>query len=160
MNRIATIGAYFKLVQGATVAFADALEVSLDCVVCRRCHRTINFELGHQNAMCIKTHHPFPGKLLSKLASQEGSLTKVRYQISYEYEPFVDAKYPSLEPSGAPTWARISFTLRCPRCQNDNHLSTQNNIRRPFSQYCQCRLLLFIDDAELPVFTSTTSHEQ
>ena len=48
----AEVAVRFEFPPGAVVTFCDPLKVSLDCSVCRRCHRTIVFREGHAEGIC------------------------------------------------------------------------------------------------------------
>jgi hypothetical protein len=73
------------------------------------------------------------------------------YEVEYQYEPFVDAKYPDRLPyygpsEGVPSWARINFTLTCPRCRAVVPRSTQSNLVRPYTATCGCGYALYTDE--------------
>src|SRR5262245_47643589 len=55
--RIAVVQVSFRVATGASVSFADALEVSLDCCVCCRCWRTVVFQPDGDEGRCTPTGH-------------------------------------------------------------------------------------------------------
>ncbi len=90
--------------------------------------------------------------LLSKRQHRDQGRLTVEYEIEYQYEPFIDAKYPDKLPyygpsEGIPTWARVHFTMTCPRCQAQVTDSTQTNLVRPHTETCDCGYELITDDA-------------
>jgi hypothetical protein len=142
----AEVSVTLEATPGAAVAFSDILEVSLDCCVCRRCIRTVALSTGGVEGVCAKTRHPFPGRITSK-DTREASVT---YRIEYDYEPFVDAKYPVRRPQPWPQWARVSFTITCPQCGAGHDLSVQNNSSRPWTHFCECGHALYTERVEMP----------
>jgi hypothetical protein len=155
-----------ELETAADVVFSQQLEVSLDCHVCRRCKRTIVFEVGKQWSRCTPTGHAFPGRIVAKETQRVGDLHLVRYSVLYEYEYFVDAKHPwppgpslrerfdSRKPTGEPTWARVHFTIACPNCGVTKEKSTQNNLGRPWPIKCDCGHVLYMEIKEMPILSS------
>jgi hypothetical protein len=151
MLRVAQVSARFTLPRGAAVTFSDTLEVSLDCCVCYRCHRTVIFQVGGVEGKCTPTGHAFPGKIVAKNVGQDGPIASAVYRLEYWYEPFTDAKYPEhRKPSGRPTWGRVGFEVTCPACGQVNRQSTQTNIVRPWTCQCQCGQTLYTETAEMP----------
>jgi hypothetical protein len=153
-RRTGTIYAELEFASRAVVDFSPDLEVSLDCHVCRRCHRTVIFRSGALHGVCTPTRHDFPGRLLSSEASERADWRSSRYLIDYEYVPFRDAKYPESAPSeGAPTWARVSFKVKCPACGVVSPHSTQNNIVRPWRCTCKCGGHLYNESLPMPTLS-------
>lgn len=163
MRREAEILAVLDLAQRATPEFSGTLEVSLDCWHCQRTRRTGTFVLGENFGRCSPgsarhreaPHPPFPGHLLSlDPVHREGRVTGASYKLEYETAPFDDVKYGTkARPwSGNPTWARVSFTVRCAACGEICNTSTQNNLVRPREQGCKCGAALFVETRELPIF--------
>lgn len=147
MLQRADISTHLALATGATVTFSDSVEVSLDCCVCRRCIRTVVFELGRAEGLCTPTGHPFPGRI----ADMQAGPRSITYRIEYQYEPFEDAKYPGIRrPQPHPRWARVSFAVTCPRCGASSPLSAQNNEGRPWTARCSCREALYTTRKEMP----------
>ncbi len=150
MLRVAEVSARFAFTEGVAVTFGDSLEVSLDCCICHRCRRTVVFQVGGVEGKCTPTGHPFPGKLIGK----EVGVGSVSYRLEYWFEPFEDAKYKGIRKVGpAPTWARVGFTVVCPRCGESQRCSTQNNIVRPCHTDCRCGTRLYTEVEELPVLS-------
>jgi len=114
VERAATVEARYWFAEGADVTFGDRVLLSLDCCVCCHCWRTIIFGNDEAEGKCTPTSHPFPGRIVAKEVRQTGPTASVLYRLEYRYEPFVDAKYPLRQPTGEPTWARVTFDLTCP----------------------------------------------
>jgi uncharacterized protein (TIGR02996 family) len=149
--RVATVEVDLPFADRATVSFADSLEVSLDCCVCRRCHRTVVFQGDCTTGCCTPTGHAFPGYMLWK-GERDGKPAGIRYLVTYRYEPFVDAKYADFRrPSGVPTWGRVYFTILCPACGERGTHSVQTNAVRPREGRCQCGAVLFREERETPL---------
>jgi uncharacterized protein (TIGR02996 family) len=152
--KIAVVQASFAFAAGSMVSFADGVEVSLDCYVCRRCHRTVYFQPDGGQGKCTPTGHPFPGYWLGKEKISEGAIVSARYRVAFHIESFLDAKYPQhRKPSARPTWARVGFEVVCPRCGHANRGSVQNNIVRPWTWRCQCGQHLYTEVDEMPVLS-------
>jgi uncharacterized protein (TIGR02996 family) len=149
--RVATVEVDLPFAHGATVTFADSLEVSLDCCVCRRCHRTVVFQGDGTDGRCTPTRHSFPGYMLRN-DERDGRAASVHYLVAYRYESFVDAKYADFRrPSGVPTWGRVYFTILCPVCGECGTHSVQTNAIRPREPRCKCGTVLFREERETPV---------
>jgi|GEM_PF-1462637 len=154
MNRIAEISVSLPFTSGASVTFDDKIEVSLDCHVCRRYHRTVIFSKGESKGKCLPKKHPFPGRITAKEVSQDKRLTTVKYRLFFDYEPFTVEKSPeTLKTSGKLTWARVSYMITCPACGEFTEGSTQNNLVRPLNYYCDCGQLLYSEVKEMPVLS-------
>jgi hypothetical protein len=148
--RRAEVSAWFALAPGVSAAFSETLEVSLDCCICHRCHRTVVFQAGGFDGKCTPTGHSFPGKLIGK----EPGPTSVVYRLEYWYEPFADAKYPDRRtPTGWPTWGRVELEVVCPSCGQAQRCSTQTNIARPLVCRCRCGYELYIESEKMPVLS-------
>jgi hypothetical protein len=157
MQSFAEIIAPLHTTQGVTIELNEPLEVSLDCLQCRRTERTIIFKEASTSAVCTPTGHPFPGRITAHNLTISGDITTMRYCIHYEIADFIDRKRD--EPSVAhPTWARIHFTLTCPSCGGTSKNSVQNNLHRPHRCVCACGQVLFRDDTEIPHFRLFNSH--
>jgi hypothetical protein len=83
----------------------------------------------------------------------DGKSASVRYLVAYRYEPFVDAKYANVRPSGTPTWGRVSFEIVCPACGERGAHSVQTNKVRPSEGRCPCGAVLFREERETPLLT-------
>ena len=145
MDRIAEIAVRFDFAPGTAVTFCDPLELSLDCPVCRRCRRTVVFREGQTEGKCTPTGHAFPGRIVSKEVSRSDAAASVVYRVPYRYEPFVDAKYPDRQPTGEPSWSRVTCEISCPSCEQVGKASTQTNLVRPRVYRCKCGRVLFTE---------------
>jgi hypothetical protein len=151
MNRIATIAVDLPLNDGVQASVREGIEVSLDCSDCQRKGRTVGFRKSENHGVCTPSGHWFRGILLDIRQRDEDGRFAVEYDVEYQYEPFVDAKYPDQLPyygpsDGVPTWARVYFTLTCPRCQAITTNSTQSNMVRPHTETCKCGYDLYRDE--------------
>lgn len=152
MNRIAKIAVDLPLGEGVIAIASKKIEISLDCPDCQRKRRTVVFQEGESHGVCTPTGHWFRGVVLSKRQQEERGLFAVEYEVEYQYEPFIDGKYPDRLPyygpsEGIPTWARVSFIITCPRCQATVARSTQTNLVRPHTEKCGCGHDLLTHDA-------------
>ena len=152
MNRIATASIDLLTRPEVKAAAGDAIEISLDCSDCQRRGRTVFFKQGDNHGTCTPSGHWFRGLLLGRQERNDGGHFQAQYEVLYQYEPFIDAKYPdSLQyygPSdGVPTWVRIHFTLACPSCKAVLSRSTQTNLVRPCTEVCECGYVLFADES-------------
>ena len=138
------------------------LEVSLDCHVCGRCHRTIEmsttgkpmtvqFTAGYSYtisnngllALCTPTGHEYPGRIESARVLRFPH-THLKIVFTGEFEPFHDPRY-GIEAKDECGWARISFGISCLWCGKRYQHSTQTNLVRPTGTKCACGMLLFED---------------
>ncbi len=158
MNRVAEITAQINVNDGVSICFSDTLEVSLDCSDCQRKLRTVIFSPENELGICTPTGHKFRGKQVSKSTWQTENCYSVKYNVAYEYEPFIDCKYPD-DPhyygasQGVPTWGRVHFSINCPKCKNILTWTTQNNLVRPWTKECTCMYALFTEIEEMPKLT-------
>ena len=143
---VAVDGPLEIFVSGNKIALPP-FEVSLDCMVCRRTDRTVNFAHVGREGECTPTGHAFPGRLLELRTTDSGAAATFRYS----FEPFIDTKYPDRQrifgwEPGAPTWARFNFLVTCGSCGACIEESTQTNLVRPWSCSCgSCGAKLFDD---------------
>lgn len=110
MRKTVRIHTTFELGKGVLLDADDKVELSLDCFVCRRCHRTIWLRVGLDEGICTPTNHPFPGLILSKDIQTSGSKASIDYVIEFWFAPFEDIKR-GREAIGARQWARIKLVL-------------------------------------------------
>jgi hypothetical protein len=155
MDRKAEILTILPVNKGVEIIFGDKLEVSIDCFQCQRKRRTVIFKVGDKLGVCTPTNHSFNGQITENSFQHSGNTFSARYEITYEYEEFTDKKYPDDMnyyglSKGIPTWARVNFLVKCPKCNRTRESSTQNNIVRPFSQYCDCGFILYSESIEMP----------
>ena len=141
------------------VSFDESLLVSLHCTRCQRSLRTVRVLPNHGSSICIPTKHEFPatcismevsGKLKKSWFSSQSVVT-AKYQIEYDFEPFVDKKYPDRVLHSLPSWGRCTFHIRC-KCGEVSTRETQNNIVRPWQDSCRCGLPLYYEVQEIPIF--------
>jgi len=148
---------------GSTVTYDNSIELSIDCLVCKRLNRTVSID--RYDAICIKNKHPFNAKVLDTLVVREKNksvsellcikdnreLVTCTYLVQYDYIDFTDYKYNNLKSSPLPNWARIGFKITCTKCGTINTCSTQTNIVRPFSETCKCGQTLYTENEVLPL---------
>ncbi len=141
------------------MTFEDTIEVSLYCHICSRSHRTVQFSKSESMGVCFPTRHPFPGGIIGKEVSRDGSLTTVKYRLSIEREPFPDHEHPGeSSPPGQSTRARVNYRILCPKCARITERSSQNNVTRPLAVHCKCGRLLYTEEKETPVFSWLDEH--
>ena len=158
VSRIAKVHCRLDVSDGVQIEFLDKLEVSLDCVTCKRTRRTVIFQFGDELGQCTgKKCSGFRGRLVDKVDESSGNRFAVEYTIEYAYAPFLDLKYGD-ESTGVPTWGRVHFIRVCPRCRIRGKWTTQNNLVRPSSCVCGgCEKVLFTEVDEMPTFECTPS---
>jgi len=142
------------------IEFKQIIEVSLDCYCCERYRRTVILYKEKMKSFCTPTRHPFPGKINTidiscreKVGEHLEKVTAI-YTIEYDFEEFIDKKYPDIEITPKPRWGRATFKLTC-ICGSEEIGSTQNNIRRPWSCSCKCGSKLYDEVEEIPIFRDT-----
>lgn len=157
MKKMAVLEVIINLENDTLVTFDSFIEISVDCFVCQRNHRTIGLKYGDDNAKCFKENHAYPAKIVEmKLTeSKRGiikrfSTIKAEYYIEYDYNEFEDKKY-KIPSDGIIEWARVNFKIICPNCNKEIECSTQNNLVRPRSCFCECGHLLFIEKDVMPI---------
>jgi hypothetical protein len=131
---------------GVSLSFEPMLEVSLDCSLCQRLMRTVVVKENSVAARCTPTGHAFPASFVS-IQVEDSTCSLI---VSYEYTPFVDSRH-STASSPEPTWARVSFEVRCAACGVSSRRSTQTNLARPDDCFCKCGTLL-CRDTQAPRF--------
>lgn len=161
MKRLVDVVAKIQVTQGVEISFANKLEVSLDCFICRRRHRTVVISTSDAQAIgCSKrrTCHEFPARILStSVESKDGeargqTCQVATYRIEYEFEPFKDREFGCSTQYGYPTWGRVSFKVLCPNCSQTTNQSLQTNLVRPSTSLCKCGNPLYTELDEMPLF--------
>lgn len=71
------------------------------------------------------------------------------YRIEFPFKPFIDLKY-GHPADPHPTWARVEFKVRCPKCRTLTESGTQSNLVRPWGKICPCGQKLFTETEEWP----------
>ena len=143
--------------KGVSVEFDEILEVSLDCFECHRALRTVVIDPKiSATALCTPTCHSYPAHLESVEARVKKKLLRKEVQgvfrLSYEYREVRDRKYPHRVSSRLPSWARVRFKAKCPRCGTVTQCSAQNNIVRPWTCLCRCGNELYTERKPIPEF--------
>lgn len=152
MTRIATISINLSLNRGVLATAGEEIEISLDCLDCQRKMRTVVFRYRMSHGVCFPSQHLFRGTMLEKQQMEHERRFRATYKVEYQYEPFVDAKYPDRLPyyglsEGIPTWARVHLITRCPECEKVISGTTQSNMVRPRAKECDCGYKLYTDEA-------------
>lgn len=144
------------------IKFKRNILVSLDCSGCKRSRRTVGLFENHENSFCTPTKHEFPGRIIKcQVSDRENtgflsskSIVTATYYIDYDFEQFIDKKYPTREIGPAPTWSRVTFLLTC-KCGEKTVRTTQNNIGRPWKAECKCGKDLYYEIDQIPIFQNT-----
>jgi hypothetical protein len=137
------------------IQFANRLELSLDCAICQKKWRTVVLSSTDRESFCTPTHHPFPARIVDQKVFTDRGVTEVVYTVEYEFFPFEDSREKWRHDPIAhamPSWGRVHFDLTCPRCGRVSKRSTQTNIVRPWTAYCECDWPLYTETHELPLF--------
>lgn len=147
--------------KGVAISFAQGVEISLDCSVCGRTRRTVIFEFPDQQGRCTPSGHVFEGQVgaMQVTAKEKGGQREIecRFRLNYNYVPVKDQKYPQRVSSRLPTWGRIHFRAKCPKCSADvDRLFVQTNLGRPWSCKCKCGYELYTHRDVFPVFEDKT----
>jgi hypothetical protein len=150
MIKLLNVEADFTFAEGAHATFGDLLELSLDCFICKRTHRTVGIRKGMEESICTPTQHPFPAKILEKTISIVGKVASILYRVEYWYSPFVDLKRNN-NSSSLPQWGRLYLDLTCPRCNTESKAGTQTNIVRPRTFICSCGCPLYTETEISPI---------
>lgn len=162
MNRTVEVKSHLNCGPGVQVVIVDPLEVSLDCHVCGRIHRTVLLNSSKGTTMwlpkndvkitsdeipaiCTPTLHIFPAHVLNRQIGTVASSSIISFHIGYTFQPFTDKEY-NQTAIDIPSWARIHFTLICPRCGRASGASTQTDAVRPSIKSCVCGYELYIDN--------------
>jgi hypothetical protein len=139
------------------IVFNNSIELSLDCFICKRKGRTVLFTETPPAAVCIKTEHPFPGKLFKfntqKKEFENSQIIKAVYSSEFEYRDFMDEKDQLPSEDILPSWGRIGAKITCSSCHTMTEIFIQNNLRRPIEQKCRCGRVLYIDKKPQPHFS-------
>src|SRR5256885_12431978 len=74
------------------IEFNRSAEIQLDCHICRRTGRTVVMNVDEKLSYCLKTHHPYPGRVTGVSVSVEqrsgGVLVRGVYAIEYKFAKF------------------------------------------------------------------------
>ncbi len=158
-NRSVSVSCMVNADPNVVVEFSNDLELSLDCIACKRRHRTVVFQLGRPWAICTPKEKctGFCGRLVS--VNYDDSANFITYVVAYVYLPFLDVKRGD-ESTGVPIWGRVFFVATCPKCRRKIDCSTQTNIVRPFSKRCECDFVLYTETEEMPRLVATSTGDQ
>lgn len=151
-QRVAEIACHLSPSKGSVIHYHKSVEVSFDCLNRKRIRRTIRFGGVAATGICefAKKCDGFPGRLFSVQLFDSDGRSFVKYQIQYNYTPFVDLENGN-DSVCEPTWARVSFEVVCGKCGKSTIHSTQNNLVRPHLVYCACGSHLYDDTEEMPM---------
>lgn len=147
--------------KGVAVTFATAVEVSLACQRCCRADRTIvlseSSPAAHFGRALGYDGHAFDGCILAfgsdtAPSEHDTDLVTVRYELTYDFQPFTDAKYPERRVSPQPTWGRVHMQVVC-LCGRSIDTYTQTNLVRPRRVQCPCGQLLMREDEQVILFS-------
>lgn len=154
-HRVGEIACCLRPSEGSVIHYHTSVEVSFDCSSCRRTGRTIHFGDVDSAGACapVQKCNGFPGRLRSVLPFELDGKAFVKYQIQYNYTPFLDLKNGN-ESTCEPTWGRVSFDVVCGKCGKSTVHSTQNNLVRPFAAFCACGFHLYDDTEDMPLLRS------
>ena len=146
--------------KGVEVLFDQKLEVSLDCSRCGRGNRTVIFDLPDQLGYCTPTGHTFDGQVgaMHVTTKDNGGQREEEclFRLDYTYIPVRDPKYPHWISSRLPTWGRVHFRVKCPKCKDVSPWSIQTNLVRPWPRICKCGYKLYDDETIFPHFEDKT----
>jgi hypothetical protein len=151
MSEIAIINVILETSEGVKVSAGNLLELSLDCFICERTHRTILLNDDNETGICTPTKHLFPSKILNKKVIAESTFVEINYEVEYWFAPFIDKKYKETA-KNILSWGRVNFYITCPKCGEQKKSSVQNNIVRPWTCYCNCGYALYFETEEYPKF--------
>jgi len=146
MKKATVLEVKINLEKDTLVIFDPLIEISVDCFICQRNHRTIGLKYGDESAKCFKGNHTYPAKITEMNPTE----SKATYYIEYDYEEFEDRKY-KFPSDGIIKWARVHFKIICPACKKEIDCSTQTNLSRPWSRFCKCGQLLYTEKDEMPI---------
>jgi hypothetical protein len=146
MKKTAILEVKINLETDVLLTFDSFIEISIDCFICKRNHRTIGIKFGEDNAKCFKENHTYPAKIIEMKLSEN----KAEYYIEYDYNEFEDKRY-KIPSDGLIKWARVHFKIICSNCKKEIDCSTQNNLSRPWSCFCKCGQLLYTEKEEMPI---------
>ena len=151
-HRVAEIMCCLRPSEGSAIHYHTSVEITLDCSNCKRTGRTVRFEGIEAIGICtpVQKCNGFSGRLYSVLPFALDGKSFVKYQIQYNYMPFLDLKNGN-ESTCDPTWGRVSFDATCAKCGSSTIRSTQNNLGRPYPVYCTCGAHLYDDTEEMPL---------
>ena len=136
------------------ITFGRSVMVSLDCRSCKRCDRSAVIGRFHWGSYCTPDRHKFHGNVM-RLKSRRDSETNVAvgsYLIQYEFEHFIDAKYPQRIPWPGSRWARVNYTVRC-RCGSNIWREVNNLLVLPERLACECGRELVVLTEDTPSIT-------
>jgi hypothetical protein len=158
MRYTSTLTVPLQISKGAAATFLPWVEVSLACSGGRRADRTIilreNVPAEHFGG---DVDHSFDGRVAScnsnrASAGDDVDLVTAQYRLSYDFQPFTDAKYPDRKVSPQPIWGRIHFTLGCV-CGQSTETSTQTNLVRPRRVHSHCGQILLVEHEQVILFS-------
>lgn len=150
----------------AEIDFKRQMMVSLDCAICQRGRRTVVLFADPVRSCCTPSRHAFPGQIVKlqmadnrdKVADAPYLMVTATYLITYDFQPFVDPKYPQKQMVPQISWARATFRLTC-LCGEVTEHETQTNLGRPWKAFCKCGRELYSETEILPQIGPATPDE-
>ena len=117
------------------------VELSLDCFICQRVHRTTILKQGSEQAICTADEehgrHPAPARIAAFDTTTGDTQLILRLVIDYWWAPFHDAKRDRQATALTDTpWVRLHFGSYCPQHSKAGKHSTQTNLVRPCTTHC------------------------
>jgi hypothetical protein len=168
MRYTSTLTVPLQVSKGAAVTFSPLVEASLACHGCCRADRTIilsdSAPAEHFGPAIGYDGHPFYGRVVNFSSDttshdHDADLITARFRLSYDFQPFTDAKYPERAVSPQPTWGRVRFTIRC-TCGRSVETYTQTNLVRPRRVRCECGQILLVEHEQVVLFSEAQSDHE
>ena len=135
--------------------FTKSLEISLDCCICLRTHRTQQYRLGAEAGICSGPRdvgsHPMAGRVSAFDRLTGPDSVGLRLTIEYWWSPFADLKdqTPATPLTDAP-WVRLRVGYRCPNKETSHETTTQSNMVRPSDIVCESCEAVIASSADAP----------
>ncbi len=152
MKRVAEVACVVQRAGASLIRYHAAFEVSFDCLLCTKLHRTIRFDGIGQLGVCQSSggNHSFAGILHSMFPFESDSESFVSYKIHYEFTPFIDSQS-GKESDPTPTWCRVALDATCSVCGVQSTGLIESDLVAPSKICCPCGTHLYDYLREMPL---------
>ncbi|MEU3645522.1 hypothetical protein AB0E59_19225 [Lentzea sp. NPDC034063] len=153
------ITARVSVTKAAHFGWANKVEYSHDCFVCRREGRTVTLQHGATHGVCHSSRsplewqdeavesgsHPAPIRITGFDAAGDGATRMLRCRLSFWWSPFTDLQRPQAQGGelGAGPWVRLHYRVGCHTCRDageadwfNGENSLQTNVVLPVTRPC------------------------
>jgi hypothetical protein len=105
----------------AHFVWSNRLDLTHDCLVCRRVGRVVQLRHGMPHGLCAGGEHPAPMRVSAFDATERGDERRLRCRITSWWAPFTDLVEPEVQASEltAEPWVQLNYRIGCHTCRDN-----------------------------------------